>query len=130
MAASHGAFNMKDYTNLRTVPAMMTVVFAAATLYQFGGVPAPELLWANYVMTTQHAMIVSLGTYAIAFASSETKSFERYSDQEKALIAGGPLLIIGHEYVTFLADIPVQHDPLGGIVFFAVVMVGWGVAVR
>lgn len=34
-----------DYMHLRTVPAILSIVFALASLYQFGGIAEVHLTW-------------------------------------------------------------------------------------
>lgn len=122
---------VSDYKNLRTIPALLGIFFAIASMYQFGGIANFEVLWGiNYTLTTQHAMFASLGTYAIAFASSETKQFEAYEDWEKAVIAAGPSLIVLHQYSTWVADQFAAHEPTLPILGFIVSIASWGVAVR
>lgn len=120
-----------DYKNLRTIPALLGIFFAVSSMYQFGGIANFEILWGiNYTLTTQHAMFASLGTYLVAFASSETKSFEHYEDWEKVVIAAGPSLLVGHQYWTWLGDQFTTHSPTLSIIGFAVAVASWGVAVR
>ena len=121
---------LSDYTHLRTLPALLSVVFVLAGLYQFGGISEVMLTWFSYSLTAQHATFVSLGAYAIAFASSETKRFEHYEDWEKVAIAAGPLVIVGYQYVPQIADIINTSSNLGPIVAFLATVVAWGVAVR
>ncbi|TKX64502.1 hypothetical protein, partial [Halorubrum sp. SP9] len=96
---------LSDYTHLRTLPALLSVVFVLAGLYQFGGISEVMLTWFSYSLTAQHATFVSLGAYAIAFASSETKRFEHYERWEQIAIAAGPAVIVGYQYVPQIADI-------------------------
>jgi len=119
-----------DYMELRTIPALLGIVFAIASLYQFGGISEVHITWLDYTLSTQHAMFVSLATLLVAFASSETKQFEAYEDWEKVLIAAGPVLIVSQQYVTEVADIIAKNDPTGGIVAFVISVMAWGVAVR
>lgn len=121
---------LSDYTHLRTLPALLSVVFVLAGLYQFGGISEVMLTWIDYSLTAQHATFVSLGAYAIAFASSETKQFESYEDWEKVAIAAGPIVIVGYQYVPQIADIINTTSNLGPIVAFLATVVAWGVAVR
>jgi hypothetical protein len=131
MASRNSVSNLaSDYANLRTIPAILGIVFGLASLYQFGGIATVELVWLNYTLGTQHAMLISLGTYAIAFASSETKSLEYYEDWEKVLIAAGPALIVGQQYVGFIGDMIANNGTAGGVVAFVIALVSWGVAVR
>lgn len=133
MAAARGRMKgvMNDYAHLRTLPALLSVVFVLASAYQFGGIPAPSINWGlGYTMTETHAVVVSLGTFAIAFASSETKSFDKYADWEKVVIATAPLLIVLHQYVGFIQDQFATYDPAFSIVAFFISVASWGVAVR
>lgn len=132
MASSHSSLNglANDYMELRTIPAFLGIFFAVASLYQFGGITEVHLSWLDYTLTTQHAMLGSLGIYAIAFASSETRDFQSYEDWEKATIASGPILIVAHQYVTYVSDLFATHDPLLPIVGFLLALASWGVAVR
>ncbi|WP_049910816.1 hypothetical protein [Halorubrum coriense] len=121
---------LSDYTHLRTLPALLSVVFVLAGLYQFGGISEVMITWLDYALTAQHATFISLGAYAIAFASSETKQFESYEDWEKVAIAAGPLVIIGYQYVPQIASIINTNSNLGPILAFFATVVAWGVAVR
>lgn len=121
---------LDDYSQLRTLPALMSVAFVLASLYQFGGISQVELTWLDYQLTQGHAVLVSIGSFAIAFMSSETKSFERYDDWEQGLIAAGPLLILGDQYVPFVSNQLANFGEAGMIVAFLVSAASWGVAVR
>ncbi|MDB9280522.1 hypothetical protein PN416_12745 [Halorubrum ezzemoulense] len=121
---------LSDYTHLRTLPALLSVVFILAGLYQFGGISEVMLTWLDYTLTSEHATFIALGAYAIAFASSETKQFESYERWEQIAIAAGPLVIIGYQYVPQIADIINTSSNLGPIVAFLATVVAWGVAVR
>ena len=121
---------LSDYTHLKTIPALLSVVFVLAGLYQFGGISSVEIVWASYTLTETHAMVASLGAYAIAFLSSETKNFEYYDDWEKVLILGGPALILAHTYSATVADLIATQSHLGPILAFLVTVASWAVAVR
>lgn len=123
-----------DYAHLRTLPALLSVVFAVASLYQFGGIAAVELTWwGGYTLTTEHATLMSAVVYGVAFMSSETRRFDNYQDWEKVAIAAGPVVILGNEYMTEVNDFLVDlggADPLGMQVAFFLSIISWGVAVR
>jgi len=122
---------VSDYMNVRTLPATLSVAFILASLYQFGGITTVELPWISYTLTTQHGLMVSLGAFAAAFASSETKEFQYYEDWEKVAIAAGPGVILGQQYVTEVNDFLVSlGDPLGMQLAFLTTVVSWGVAVQ
>jgi len=120
---------VSDYSRLRTVPAMLSIVFALASLYQFGGISQVNLTWLDYTLSAQHAMLVSLGTLVVAFASSETKQFDSYEDWEMAVIAAGPLLIVTYQYIPEITDL-VNGSDITQAVAFMVSIAAWGVAVR
>ncbi|QGA81099.1 putative membrane protein [Halomicrobium sp. LC1Hm] len=120
-----------DYMNIRSLPAMLSVGFILASLYQFGGIGTVELVWFNYTLTGEHAIMVSLGAFAAAFASSETKRFEDYETWEQVAIAAGPGVILGQQYVTEVNDFLVSlGDPVGMQLAFVATVVSWGVAVQ
>jgi hypothetical protein len=121
---------LSDYTHLRTLPALLSVVFILAGLYQFGGISEVMLTWIDYMLTAEHATFISLAAYAIAFASSETKQFESYEQWEQVAIALGPIIIAGYQYIPQLADLINTSSNLGPIVAFLATVVAWGVAVR
>lgn len=121
---------LSDYTHLRTLPALLSVVFVIASLYQFGGISEVMITWVDYTLTSEHAMLVSIGAYALAFASSETKAFDRYEDIEKVLIFAGPGLIVGYQYIGFVTDLVNTSSNLGPVLAFLATVVAWGVAVR
>ena len=104
MAYSRKANSMlSDYANIRTLPAMLSVVFVIAGLYQFGGISDVTLTWlggtGGYTLTAEHATLASALVYAAAFMSSETKRFESYETWEQIAIAAGPLVIVGRWHV-------------------------------
>lgn len=121
-----------DYANLRTLPAILSVAFIAASLYQFGGVSNITLVWlGDYALTAEHSVWTSVGVFAIAFASSETRQFEAYEDWEKVAIGAGPAVILGQQYVPQVNDLLLGFgDPLGHQIAFFITIVSWGVAVQ
>ena len=122
---------LEDYTQLNTIPALLSVAFVAAGLYTFGGISDITIVWlSNYSLTGTHALGISLGVYAVAFMSSETRDFAHYEDWEKVLIAGGPALMIAYEYWQPATDLINTTSNLGPIAAFLVTVAAWGVAVR
>lgn len=121
----------EDYANLRTLPAVLSVAFIGASLYQFGGISEIQLVWLDYGLTTEHSVLVSLVTFLVAFASSETRQFENYEMWEMVVIAAGPVVILGEQYLTEVTDLLMEiGDPLGFQVAFFLTLLSWGVAVR
>jgi len=121
---------VSDYSSLRTLPAMLSVAFVMASLYQFGGVSQFTLEWVGYTISNLHAVVASLGIFAVAFASSETKQFDSYDTWEQLVIGLGPALILAHHFVGFVATEFTANDPALPIAGFLVTVVSWGVAVR
>ena len=121
---------LSDYTHLRTLPALLSVVFILAGLYQFGGISEVMITWISYTLTPEHATFISLAAYAVAFASSETKQFDSYEQWGQVAIAAGPVIIAGYQYVPQLADLINTTSNVGPIVAFLATVVAWGVAVR
>jgi hypothetical protein len=122
---------VNDYTHLRTVPALLSVLFIATGLYQFGGISQFTLNWGlAYTITAEHAAIASIAVYAIAFMSSETRSFDYYETWEMVFIGAAPLLIVGHQYVGWVNTQITNNSPTLSILAFLVTVIGWGVAVR
>jgi hypothetical protein len=120
-----------DYAQIRVVPALASVLFIAASALQFGAIEPITVTWLDFTLDTSYSMVVSLGVFALAFASSETKSFEHYDQWEQIVIGLGPALILGHEFVPALSDfIASIGDPTGYAIAFVVTMASWAVAVR
>ncbi|UVE49637.1 hypothetical protein KU306_12045 [Haloferax larsenii] len=121
-----------DYAMLRTIPAMLSVVFVATGLYAFGGVSDITLTWlSNYTLTTEHATLGSVAVYLLAFMSSETKSLEHYEMWEAGFIVATLASVLGWQYVTEFKDFMLGlGDPLGAQIAFVITIVGWAVAVR
>lgn len=127
--AASGMLN--DYANLRTIPAVMSAVFAVASIYQFGGITTINIEWLSYTLTAEHATWVSIAVYAIAGYSSETRNLEHYETWEQAGIALGPVLILGHQYTTEVTDLLLEFgDPLGFQLAFVASVVSWGIIAR
>ena len=121
---------LDDYSQLRAVPALLGIVFAVASLYQFGGVNELTLTWFDYTLTDTHAMLVSLGVLVVAFMSSETKQFENYEDWEQVLIGATPALVVGHYYIPFIESLVNTADPWGQIAAFLLCVSGYASAMR
>lgn len=132
MAYSKGMGDtLGDYANLRSVPALMGIVFTMSSIYLFGGIEGLTISWGiGYTLTTSHALWSSIAVYVVAFASSETKQFASYEDWEKILIAAGPLIMVGYEHVQYVTDLINNSAPELQIVAFVISFVGYGVAIR
>lgn len=124
---------LRDYKELRTLPAMLSVAFVAMSAYQFGAVSTIEIAWfGGYSLTTNHAILGSLGVYALAFASSETRRLENYENWEMAAIASGPVVMIVQQYLPDLWSelLSMVGDPLMSQIAFLLTVVSWGVATQ
>ncbi|GAB3681205.1 hypothetical protein GCM10028857_05070 [Salinarchaeum chitinilyticum] len=123
------ASKASDYYQLRTLPALLGIVFSVASAFQFGGLAAPRLLWVDYTLTSIHATVISLVALVVAFMSSRTRDYEEYARWEQALIAGGPILILAHQFVPGVAGLIGTADWLSATAFL-VTFGSWGSAVR
>ena len=121
---------VSDYSHLRALPALLSLIFGVASFYLFGGTPELYLSWFDYTLTNQHALIASLAIFALAFMSSETRDFDYYQDWEKVLIGVPPALMLAHQYTNFVPDAMAQYDPWLAVLLWIASLVGWSVAVR
>ena len=121
---------LSDYAHLRTIPALLGIVFSLSSLYQFGGISQVNLTWLDYTLTSEAAMMGSLLVFVVACASSETKDFDYYDGWEKALVAAGPVLIVVHQYVGAISTFIANNSPVAGMLAFLITLTSWGVAVR
>ncbi|MXR41011.1 hypothetical protein GRX01_06605 [Halobaculum sp. WSA2] len=120
-----------DYANIRTIPAYLSAAYLLAGLYQFGGIATVELSWLSYTLGAEHAVLVSMGAFVIAFAGSSTRQFENYEPWEQAAIAIGPVVILGEHLTAEATDFLIGlGDPLGMQLAFLATVVSWAVAVR
>lgn len=116
---------VSDYARLRTIPAVLGIAFTLSSLYQFGGITEVHLNWLSYTLTTSDAMMVSLGTFMVAFASSETKEFDSYERWEKILIAASPALVLTYETTQIVPDLLLGiGDPACMVFGFMVTLAG------
>jgi len=131
MASSNMAGRlMQDYSHLRTIPALLSIGFAVASLYQFGGISEVHLTWIDYTLTNTAAMVVGLAAFTVAFASSETKQFQNYETWEMVVIAAAPILMIGTHYVTEINDLVMSNGDSVSALAFLVTVAAWTVAIR
>lgn len=125
---SHVSARVDDYSNLRTVPAVIGLLFGLASLVQFGGIAPLEFSWFDYTLTGDHAMWISLGSLVVAFASSETTDFDDYATWEQAVMALGVGLIAADRHLGFVADFIDSLGDMGHMIAFALAFAAWGVA--
>jgi hypothetical protein len=131
MATRNGLGDLvSDYGQLRTVPAFLSIAFAVASLFAFGGIASVELVWLNYTLTQNHAVLLSLAVYAVAFMSSETNRFENYTSGEQAMILAGPGIMLAQKFLPAVQDFISTNQPSAGVFAFVVAFLGWAVMVR
>lgn len=123
---------MSQYAQLERLPEILSALFLAGTLFSFGAIDAVTWNWfGTYTLTAEHASYIALGTFAVAFASSETNRFEAYEQWEQALIVASPAITLLWQYTDVLQG---MLDGLGtpwmSVIPAVVVTGGWIVAVR
>lgn len=122
-------FNLNQYSQLNTIPAVVGILFAVSAGVQFLDVSV-TIGVVGYSFDPAHAMMVSLGALVVAFASSETKDWRYYDRHEQAVVGLAVVLIVGTEYVVEVSDAIANNAPVAGFVAFAVSMAAWGVLSR
>lgn len=123
---------LSNYTQLNTIPALTGILFATGAAVQFLGAsitiaPAADM---SYTFEASHALLVSLVTLVIAFASSDTKDWRYYETYEQATVGVAALFMVGAEYLVEISDLITNNEPTMGIVAFVVSMAAWGVLAR
>lgn len=121
---------LSDYSQLRSVPALLSIAFAVASMFAFGGLSEVHVVWLDYTLTQNHAVLLSLVVYVVAFASSETNRFEYYSRGEQALLLSGPAIMLAQKFLPELSSWITSNQPLSGVGAFLIAFVGWVVMVR
>lgn len=119
-----------DYAQLRTLPAALGLAYLLASLYQFGGIEDVHIQWVSYELTNFDAMLVSILSILVAFASSETLTFTRYERWEQIAIVAGPALIMTHQFLPTVEQFITANQPEAGIIGFAISAFSWAVMVR
>ena len=119
-----------DRAQLRTIPALLSLLFAMSALFQFGGLAAPQFLWLDYTMTTLHATGISAVSYLVAFMSSETRQWQNYAKGEQILIFLSGAVIVGQQFVPVVSNTISSAGIAGGIFAWLLSLIGWGVAIR
>lgn len=123
------ARTVDDYSNLRTLPAMLSVAFVGSSLYMFNGLAELTFLWADYTLTDQHAMVVSLVVGFVAFMSSETNDFEKYAGWEQAIMVLGIVAIVAIPMSGTVASLVFGFGLAGEVGAFLLSIAAWGVAI-
>lgn len=123
---------MTEYAQLNTIPALAGIIFATGSAVQFLGAsitiaPSADL---SYTFAANEALLVSLVSLVVAFASSDTKDWRHYETYEQALVGVAVVAMVGTEYLTEISDLVVNNEPTVGILFFGLSMGAWGVLSR
>jgi len=119
-----------DYTQLRTLPAVLGLAYILASLYQFGGIESVHIQWLSYELASFDAMLVSLMSILVAFASSETREFTEYEAWEQVSIISGPVIIMAHFTLPTVERFVQANSPEAGIIAFGVSAFSWAVMSR
>jgi hypothetical protein len=129
--SSRASSLLSDYRQINTIPASVSALFLVSSLYLFGGMGTVNVEWISYTLSTQHALMVTLGAYVVAFMSSATDDFRDYMGWEQFFIVAGPAVTAGWEYVAQFHDFMIGlGDPLGAQIAFAITVLSWGVIAR
>lgn len=120
---------LKPYTQLNTIPALVGIVFAVAAGVQFLDVTLTVGL-LSWTFQASHAMFIGMGALVVAFASSDTKDWKHYDTWEQAVVALAVVLMVSGEYISEVATLLSNNQPVAGIVAFALSMAAWGVLAR
>jgi hypothetical protein len=114
---------------IRTVPALAGLVFAAASAVQFldAQIALGVLDWS---FKPALALVVSLGSLLVAFASSNTRDWEHLENAEQATVAVALLIMLTHQYTPTVETAIANNQPWAGFVAFMSGMIAWGVLAR
>ena len=118
-----------NYMELNTIPALAGIIFAVAAGIQFLDLQI-TLGIMDYTPTEMQAMIAGLAMLVVAFASSETQSFDRYQRWEQITVGVAGVLIVGAQYVDTVGTWLVDYDPHFGAAAFVISMAAWAVLSR
>lgn len=121
---------VERYATTHMIPALLGIIFALTGLFTFEAIAAPQFLWIDYTLTTEHSVLVGLLAFAGAFATSATRQPSRYDTYEQAIIALGPALLISMQYVSEVSTVITDLGNAGLAGAFLVTMMSWIVAVR
>jgi hypothetical protein len=132
MATSYqnaGSF-LSNYRDLNTIPALMGVLFAVASAVQFLGATISVTIPYTYTLSGVHAMVLSLVVLVVAFAASDTRSWEYYEGWEQAMVGIAVLVIVGNEYIAEITNLVANNNPAAGTIAFIITMAAWGILSR
>lgn len=114
---------------IRTIPALAGLVFAAASAVQFLDAQI-ALGVVNWSFKPAMALVVSLASLLVAFASSNTRNWEHLENAEKSLVAVALLIMTTHQYVPTVELAISNNQPWAGFIAFMSGMIAWGVLAR
>lgn len=136
---------INEYSQLKSIPAFVSLAFVAASLYQFGAITTLQFGWGlDVAFDPAWSLPVSGAAALIALASSETRSFEYYSDVEIGTMVSGALVVLGYNltppqwfidnagaFGQSIADVLLGiGDPIASMLAFGTATTAWVVLVR
>jgi len=121
---------MENYTQLNTIPALAGVLFMISSAVQFLGMSISIAQPISYTFPSEHAMVVSLLVLIVAFAASDTRSYEFYETWEQLTVVIAVAGMISVEYVSEVATILTNNPTWGGTAMFVVSVAAWAILSR
>jgi hypothetical protein len=136
---------LQKYRSVETIPASVSMLFLATSLYQYGGLAGLNLTWfGGWELASQHVMPIAVVTMLLALASSKTKNLANYSPPEQFFIGGMATFTFGWNLTPpdwWMTDVPLigqavhdllmaPGDPLAGMIAMAVTLLGWAALIQ
>lgn len=121
---------VENYTQLNTIPALVGILFAVSSGVQFLGMTISIQHPIAYSFPSEHAMIVSLLALIVAFAASDTRSYEFYETWEQLTVVVAVAAMISSQYIAEVQTIVANNQPWTGTALFAVSVVAWAILSR
>ena len=112
-----------------TVPAIAGLLFSAAAAVQFLQAEV-SLGLLNWSLEPGIALLVSLSSLVVAFASSRTRDWRLYSTSEQSIIALAILIMVSHQFSPTVALAVQNNQPFSGVLAFSMGIVSWGILAR
>jgi len=121
---------VENYTQLNTIPALVGILFAVSSGVQFLGMTVAIQYPISYSFPTEHALIVSLVALVVAFAASDTRSYEFYKSWEQLTVVIAVAAMISAEYFAEVQSMVTNNQPWAGTALFIVSVVAWAILSR
>lgn len=119
-----------NYMEINTVSALLGIVFAISAAVQYLGATISIEHPMSYSYPTEHALLVSFVVLLLAFATSETRSWDYYEGWEKLVVGVTVVGMIAAEYIAEVGTIVTNNQPWAGTIMFALGVVAWGILSR